>query len=56
MKQKTHIKKIISFAESIIIVRITVSKADEDQSNLSENIEEFKNKSRKRTKNGYMKI
>ena len=45
---------IRSFGESIIDGKITISEADKDQSNLLENIVEFNNKSRPRTKKDSM--
>ena len=46
---------IRSFDKSFIIGEITISKSAEDQSNLLENIVEFSNKFRPRTKEGRMK-
>ena len=45
---------IRSFDKSFIIGEITISKSAEDQSNLLENIVEFYNKFRPRTKEGRM--
>ena len=49
-----QIKMIRSFGESIIDGKITISEVDKDQSNLLENIVEFNNKSRPRTKKDSM--
>ena len=43
-------KTIEPFGENIISGKITISEADEDQSNLLENIVEFNNKSRPKQK------
>ena len=43
-------KTIGPFGENIISGKITISEADEDQSNLLENIVEFNNKSRPKQK------
>ena len=49
-----QIKMIRPFGESIIDGKITISEADKDQSNLLENIVEFNNKSRPKTKKDSM--